>query len=85
VDGSEENLSGLIGASGDGAELFELGEEVFDQGSGFIEFLVVAAWLEAFGTRRDDRLFSSLAQRDQDSGFGIEAFVGDQHRSAQLR
>lgn len=75
--GGEEVSSGFVVACGDGAELFEFGEEVLDQVPGFVEFPVVRALLFATGFGRDDGLFACLLQRFQHSFVGIEALVGD--------
>ncbi len=53
MDSGEEVSSGFVVACGDGAELFEFGEEVLDQVSGFVEFLVVKPLFFAIGFGRD--------------------------------
>ena len=41
MDGGEEVTSGFVVACGDGAEVFEFGEEVLDPVTGFVEFFVI--------------------------------------------
>ena len=52
---SEEVSCGLVVAGGDGAELLELCEEVFDQVAGLVEVPVELARQEAVGLGRDHR------------------------------
>ncbi len=80
MDGGEEVSCGFVIARSDGAELFEFGEEVFDQVARLVEFPVVAAGLEPFGAWWDNGRFTCTPERFQNAGLRIEAFIGD-HRS----
>src|SRR5216683_2266830 len=80
MDGSEEVASGFVVACGDGAELFKFGEEILDQVSSFVKFLVVEALLFAIGFRWNDGEFTGFLQRFEHPLVGIEAFIGD-HRA----
>ena len=60
VNGSEEVSRCFVVSGGDGAELLEFGEEVFNEVSRFVELLVVLALNFSVRFGRDDGLFSSL-------------------------
>ena len=85
MNGGQEVASGFVVASRDGAELFELGEEVFYQMACFIEVLVVFALNFAIGFRRNHRDFTGVFQHLQDTLVGIEAFVGEHDPRFDLR
>lgn len=55
MNGGKEIMSGFIVACGDGSELFELTEGVFDEMTYFIKFLVVRALDLAVGLGENDR------------------------------
>jgi hypothetical protein len=77
VNGSEEVARCFVVSGGDGAELLEFGEEVFDEVACFVEFLVVLSLHISICLGRDDGLFSSLFQEVQHPLVGVEALVGD--------
>src|SRR6266446_912828 len=85
MDGSEEVASGFVVACGDGAELFKFGEEILDQVSSFVKFLVVEALLFAIGFRWNDGEFTGFLQRFEHPLVGIEAFIGDHRASFDAR
>ena len=85
MNGCEEVSRGLVVAGGDGAKEFELGEEVFNQVASFVKFFVVCAVLFAVGFGRNHRRFTRFRKRYQHPLIGIEAFVGEQYLSFQLR
>jgi hypothetical protein len=82
--GGEEVSSGFVVTGGDGAELFEFGEEVFDQMSCLVEFLVLGSGLKAFGACRDDGQLACTPEF-QDAGLGVEALVRDDRPCLKLR
>lgn len=79
VDGGEEVSRGLVVACCDGAELLDPGEEVLDQVSCFVEFLVVLAGSFAIGLWRDDWDFPGGEERRDHPLVGVECLVGEQH------
>src|SRR5260370_16806114 len=85
MDGSEEVASGFVVACGDAAELFKFGEEILDQVSSFVKFLVVEALLFAIGFRWNDGEFTGFLQRFEHPLAGIEAFIGDHRASFDAR
>jgi len=85
VYGSEEVFSCFVVASGDATEELELGEEVLDQVSSFVEFLVIFSLHFSIGFRRNDGLFSGLFQRFEHPFIGIEALVGNHGSGFQQR
>src|SRR5215472_3248204 len=78
MDRREEISCGLVIAGGDGSELFEFAEEIFDQVACLVEFLVELAGCGSILPGRDDGGFSGGSQRLDDALVGIESFVGDQ-------
>ena len=83
MDGGEEIALGLIIAGGDGTELLEPGEEVFDQVSRLVEVSVVVARRLAVFFRRDHRGRAGRLQGLDDVLFGVERLIGDQRRFCQ--
>ena len=55
MDGGEEVSGGLVVARGDGAELLELAEEVFDEMARLVHLFVERAGDFAVAPGRDDR------------------------------
>ena len=55
-------MRGLVIAGGDGAKELEFGEEVFNQVTGLVNFLVVSPLHLAVGLGRDDGDFARLLQ-----------------------
>ena len=78
-------MGSLVITSGNSAEEFELGEEVFNQMASFVQFLVLVALYLAVGLGRNHGNFARLLPRDQDPLVGVEAFIGEQNVRAQLR
>lgn len=85
IDGGEEIPGGFVVARGDGAELFEFAEEIFDQGARLVEFLVERARRGSVPLGRDDGGFSGARQGPDDPLIGIEGLVGDQDIGGHLR
>lgn len=81
----QEVSGGFVIACCDGAVEFELGEEVFDEMTGFVEFFVVATLLLSIAFGWNDRGLSCLGQRLQHSLVRIEALVGQQCIRLQSR
>jgi hypothetical protein len=81
MEGAEEVSCGLIITGGDGTELLELGEEVFDQVPCFIEVPVVFGLVPAVCREWDHRGFAGDGKWLPDSLVSVEGLVGDQ-RSA---
>ena len=79
MDGGEEVALSLVVACGDGAKLFEPGEEVFDQMPCFVEVLIIAAGPLAGALRWGTHLLSRRRDRIDHPFVGVEGFVGDQH------
>jgi hypothetical protein len=69
----------------DGAKGLESGEEVFNHVTSFLEILVVIALYLAVGLELDHGNFARLLLGDQDSFAGVEALIGEQSVSFQLR
>lgn len=72
-----EALVGFVGAHRDTFELLELAEEVFDQMTPFVHFLVNHERSGAARMLRDDDFGATLVQLFDD-GVAIEGLVGDQ-------
>lgn len=85
MDGGEEVPCCLVVAGGDSAEEFEFGEEVFNQMACFVKVFVVFALNFAVGFGRNHRHLARLLERNQNPRIGIEALVGKQNLSLQLR
>lgn len=77
VDGGEEVSRGLVVAGGDGAELLELGEEVFDEMPGLVEGAVPVAGRLSVSLGRNDRRFARREERRDHTLVGVEGLVGD--------
>ncbi len=75
IDGGEEVAGGFVVARGDGAILFESTEEVFDQVTRLVNFLVVVSLLFAVFLRWNDAFFPGFAQRFENAIFGIIGLV----------
>ncbi len=71
-------MGAFIVSGGDGAVLFEFGEEVFYQVAHFIKFFVVFPLFEAVGFWRDDDINASLLQKIKDALFRIEGLIRKQ-------
>jgi len=85
MDCGEEISGGFVVASGDGAVLLELAEEILDEMARLVHLVVKAALDFAIGLGRD---YQGLACRKQgfDHAFvGIESFVCQQSISLHLR
>jgi len=85
VDGGEEIARGFVVAGGDGPELFEFTEEVFDQMALLVEVAVEVGRCKTVWSRRDDRGFAGARQGFADTGIGVKGFVGDQLVGRHLR
>lgn len=53
IDGGQEVAGGFVIATGDGAELLEFGEKVFDQVARFVEFPIIRGRILAVATGRN--------------------------------
>lgn len=85
MDSSEEVASCLVISSSDGSKELKLSEEVFNEMASFVEFLVVFALYLAIRLGRNHGNFAHLLPGNQDPLVGVEAFVGKQNVSFQLR
>ncbi len=66
----------FIVAGGDASELLESGEEILDQMSGCIHFLIICAPLFAVVPRRYDGLHARLFQQVKDAFLRVIGLVG---------
>ena len=64
MDGGEKVPSGFVVAGGDGAKEFELGKEMFDQATSFVELFVVFPLHRAVGLGRNHRDLAGLLPRN---------------------
>ena len=78
MDAAEEVGGGFIVARCDAPELFQLGEEVFNQVARFIEFFVVFSLFDAIGFWRDDDVDARFFQEINHSFIRIKGFVREQ-------
>jgi len=85
VDGRQEISGGFVVAGGDGSELLEFTEEIFDQVSRFIEISVKIGRRQTILPGWDYGRFASGCQRLADPRVSIEGLVGDQDISGHLR
>ena len=74
----EEVSCGFVVAGCDGPELFEFGEEVFDQVARLVEVFVEIPGRLAVGFRWDDGGSACRSQWFKDTSVGVEGLVGDQ-------
>src|SRR5262249_12197634 len=77
MDEGREALVGFVGAHGDAFELFEFAEEVLDQMSPLVHFLVEWKGKGASGMLGNDDFGASFVQISDDV-IAVEGFVGDQ-------
>src|SRR5215813_8057005 len=84
MDRGEEISGGFVVAGGNGSELFEFAEEVFDQVARLVEFLVELAGRRSVLPGRDNGGFSGGGERLNDARVGIIGFVGDQQVGGHL-
>jgi hypothetical protein len=85
MDGGEEISCSFVEAGGDSAELFEFAEEIFDQMSCLVNFLVERTRCFSVLPGRYDGRFSGGCQWPDGAIIGIEGLVGDQDVSGHLR
>jgi hypothetical protein len=85
VDRGQEVGGPLIVTGRDSPVLFELGEEVLDEMTRFIQDLVVRARVLAIGLGRDHRFFARLLQRGENPSLGVERLVRDQDTGLNFR
>ncbi len=85
VDCAEEISGGLVIARGDGTELFEFAEEIFDQVACFVELRVELAGRCSVFLGRDHAGLSGGGQRPEDAIVGILGLVGDRQVGGHLR
>ena len=84
VNAREEVSRGLVVAGGNGTELLEPGEEIFNQMARLVEFTVIVARELAALFRRDHRNFSGRRQRLDHTLLSIKRLVGNQRLGLQL-
>ena len=65
--------------------MLEFGEEILDEVTRFVQFLVLGSRLLAIGLGRDDGGLAGFFERRDDTLVGIEAFVGDHDVGLDLR
>ena len=85
VDGCQKVGGALVVAGGDGAVLFELGEEVLDQVARLVEVPVIRPEVLAVGLGRDHRRLAGLCEWFDHPRLGIKRLVGDQHARGEVR
>ena len=78
MNGAEEVLCGFIVSGCYGAELLELGEEVFDEVASFVEVSVMVSGELAIGLGRDDCGLAGFGQGHKHPLVGVERFVSNQ-------
>ena len=77
IDCGEEVSGTFVVARGDGSELLELAEEIFDEMPSFVEFFIILTRRRAVALRRDDGDLIGGGKRFDHAGIGIERLVGD--------
>lgn len=77
MDRRQEVARGFVVAGGDGAELLEFSEEVFDQVAGLVEFPVMRPRILAVAAGRNDEGLAGLFQRADNAFVGVVSFVGN--------
>src|SRR4051812_15536443 len=75
----------LIVARRDGAEMFELAEEIFDEVSGFVKLPIVISGCSTLALGRNDGLDSGLFQRLNDPVVSVVGFVGSEGPTVRNR
>ena len=78
VNGAQKADSSFVIASGNGAVLFEFGEEVFNEMPGLVELLIIGALVEAVRFRGDDNGHPRLFEHREHPLLGIIGFIGKQ-------
>ena len=78
VCGLEEDAGGFVVSGCDGAELFELGEDVLDAVPGFVEVAVEGDGMPAMALGRDHGRFAGGAERFDEAGVGVIGAVGQE-------
>ena|GEM_PF-2263004 len=76
--GGEEISGCFIVTGGNGSELLEFCEEIFDEMARFIQVFVIGARIFSVGFWWDDDLYPGLFQRVYDSFIGVKSFIGKQ-------
>ena len=84
MNAGQETSRGLVVASGNGAELLELGEEILDQMPGLVEVFVEGPRCLAALARWDDRHLAGFSERLEHPLVRIERFVGNQRLGLKL-
>jgi hypothetical protein len=78
MNGGDEVAVGLVIAGGDGAELFEFGEEVFDEVASLVELHVAGLWVHTMSPGWDHGRDPSCGQRFEHPLVGIKGTISDQ-------
>ena len=84
IDAGQEVDCTLVIARGDGAELLELAEEVFDEMALLVEFAIVGARLLAAGNGGNHRHLAGRQQGRDDARVGVEGSVRQERVGLQL-
>jgi len=88
VDGGEEVARGLVVPRGDGAELFEFGEEILNEVTRLVDIAIVVAEQAAVRPGRDHGGLAGSGERGDDPLVGIKRLISDQcvglHRRQQV-
>jgi hypothetical protein len=79
MNGGDEVAVGLVVAGGDGAELFEFGEEIFDEVASLVDLPVEGLWVHAMSPGWDDGCYPACGQRFEHPFVGIEGTISDQY------
>ena len=85
MDGREEISGGFVVSGGNGSELFEFTEEIFNEVSRFVEISIKIGGRQTILPRWDYGRFAGRCQRLADPRVSIEGLVGDQRISGHLR
>jgi hypothetical protein len=85
MDSGQEVPRGLIITSGDGTELLELAEEVFNPMACFVPFAIVCTLVFTVRLGRNHRDFPGLRQGLEHSLVGIVAFISNHDRRVERR
>ncbi len=87
IHSAKEGFGAFIVSGGDGAVLFEFGEEILDQMSGFVQFFIVCTRLFPVFLWRDDALDACLFQQIKNALLRVIGFVGQKclHACEKIR
>ena len=85
MDGSQEIARSFVVARGDGAKLFDFGEEILNQVTLPVDMSIKRAGLDPVGLGWDHRSLTGGGQRLEHALIGVECFIGDQYGGLHRR